>query len=386
MFGPGAAEAERALVKTPEEMGESLIRRRHELDVQELLWSIDAARFLATDEGERQGFSSSGDYLRLNCHMTTPQVLDRIDVGQQVAKMPESFQAVMRGEIGFGHLVQMAKTAAALEGSPTASKFEEAPLLAHAKEESVGRLHYTCLHARHSLDPQRYAEDEAETVELRSLEIKAGGDGMASVSGYLDSAGAAILRKALEPLARKSGKDDCRKRKQRLADALVELACGGKPAQIQVTTSVETLVGLAGASAAEMDFSLPISARTVERMACDCNVVRVLLAADSSVIDVGRSTRVITAAMKRALLARDGGCRWPGCDRAGHWCEGHHLVYWTRGGTTELDNLVLLCHRHHRLVHECGWQLVNCDGREGGPLLALPPPTPLSTSRPRGPD
>ena len=386
MFGPAAAEAELALVKTPEELGESLIRRRHELDFQELLWSIDAARFIATDEGDRQGFSSSGDYLRVNCHMTTPQVLDRIDVGQQLEKMPESFQAMMRGEIGFGHLVQMAKTAAALGQSPSAASFDEAPLLERAKEETVGRLHYTCMHVRHSLDPQRYVKDETEMVELRSLEIKAGGDGMTSVSGYLDSAGAAILRKALEPLARKSGKDDRRKRKRRVADALIELACGGKPAQVQVTTSVETLLGLAGAPAAEMDFSLPISASMVERIACDCNVVRVLLAADSSVIDVGRSTRVISAAMRRALTVRDGGCRWPGCDRSGQWCEGHHLLYWTRGGTTELDNLVLLCHRHHRLVHEGGWQLVKCDAGQGGQFLALPPPTQLSSRRPRGPD
>jgi hypothetical protein len=383
VFGPPVAEAALAVLKTPAELGESLIRRRHELDVQELLWSLDAARFMGTDEHEREGFNSAGDYLRVNCHLSTPQVLDRIDVGQQVEKMPESFQAVMRGEIGFGHLVHIARTAAAVAGSDTAAPFDEAPLLERAKEETVGRLHYTTLHARHALDPQRYAQDEAETVELRSLQIKAGGEGMASISGYLDSAGAAILRKALEPLARKSGKGDHRKRKQRLADALIELASGAKPAEVQVTTSIETLMGLAGAPAAEMEWSLPLSARTVERMACDCNVVRVLLGADSAVIDVGRSTRVISPALRRALAARDGGCRWPGCDRQTSWCEGHHLVHWINGGETEPGNLALLCYRHHRMVHEGGWQLVKCDD---GRLRTIRPPASMRSGWARGPD
>ena len=387
MFGPAAAEAELALVKTPQELGESLIRRRHELDFQELLWSVDAARFLKTDDSLLGEFDNAGDYLRVNCHLTVPQVLDRIDVGQQLERMPESFQAFMSGEIGFGHLVKMAKTAAALSGSATAAPFDERPLLEHARQETVGRLHYTCLNARHALDPQRYAEDEAEAVELRSLEIGSGRDGMASISGYLDSTGAAILRKALSPLARKSGKDDDRPRKKRWADALVELAAGPTPAQLQVTTTVETLMGLAGSPAAEMDFGVPISARVVERMACDCSVVRVLLGADSAVIDVGRATRTIGPALRRALVARDGGCQWPGCERPAHWCEAHHLVHWTRGGETQPGNLVLLCYRHHRMVHEGNWQLVKCDGAgsgETGEMLAIPP---APRWRPcRGPD
>ena len=205
---------------------------------------------------------------------------------------------------------------------------------------------------------------------------------MVSVKGFFDSAGAAALRKALEPLARKAGKDDQRKRKRRLADALVQLATGAKPAQLQVTASIETLMGLAGAPAAEMEFSLPISGRTVERMACDCSVVRVLLGADSSVIDVGRSTRKISPALRRGIKARDGGCRWPGCDRPAYWSEVHHLQHWVNGGPTELGNLVLLCYHHHRKVHEGGWQLVKCDE---GQLLTIAPPMRFKP-RSRGPD
>jgi len=202
------------------------------------------------------------------------------------------------------------------------------------------------------------------------------------------------VRSALEPLARRSGKDDHRKRDRRLGDALVEAAHrlldGGRLPQratqrphLQVTTTLETLLGHTGSPAADLEFSIPISAKAVERIACDCNVTRILLNSDSAVIDVGRSKRVINPAQRRALNVRDKGCRWPGCDRPATWTSGHHLVHWTRGGPTDLPNLVLLCHRHHWMVHEGRWQLVKTSG---GQLLTIPPPFGFSRQIARGPD
>ncbi len=382
MFGSPEEEAALLALYTPEERGERLIRDRRLLDLLELMWSADAVKYMRTNDYERQGFNTPLEFMRISCHMTMPQVIDRIDVGLHIDDMPESTQAMTAGEVGFAHLVQMARFAEQLRQSETSAPFDEAPLLTAARDESVGKLHYMCRNMRHSLDPTGYANEEAEAVELRSLEISSGGDGLVSVKGTLDSAGAAALRQALEPLAKKCGKGDKRKRKQRLADALVELATGAQPAQLQVTASVETLLGLAGAPPGSMEFSLPIGAPTVERLACDSNIVRVLLAADSTVIDVGRSTRKVSPAMRRALEARDGGCRWPGCGRPGRWSEAHHLLHWAREGETKLDNLLLLCYRHHRYVHEGKWQIVKCaDGR----ILTIPPPTKVG-AYPRGPD
>ena len=73
---------------------------------------------------------------------------------------------------------------------------------------------------------------------------------------------------------------------------------------------------------------------------------------ESEVLDVGRTTRVVPAAIRRALALRDKGCAHPGCTRPHHWCDAHHKVHWVDGGETSLDNLVLLCRRHHRMVHE----------------------------------
>ncbi len=201
------------------------------------------------------------------------------------------------------------------------------------------------------------------------------------ISGLLDPVGGAVVRAALEPLAQPSGDHDDRNRDQRFADAMVELAGGGKPAEIQVTASIATLKGLAGAPAGEMEFSVPLSSSTVQRMACDCSVTRVLLDQESVVVDMGRSKRVIANALRNALKIRDGHCQWPGCERPASWCDGHHVVHWIDGGATDLSNLVLLCRRHHRMVHEGGWQLIRTEDRQ---IVTIAPT--VTFGLPRGPD
>jgi hypothetical protein len=297
------------------------------------------------------------------------------------------------GEIGFAHLALIARTAAALAESPTAKPFDETRLLDKARDFSVGRFRNFCHHMRHAADPQGYAAEEAQGVEARTLSLSSGESGMVWVNGVLDAEGGAVLRTALEPLARRAGKGDDRKRDRRLADALVELAHhsldnglvpqrASQRAHLQVTATLETLLQRAGAQAADLEFSLPISAASVERLACDCNVTRVLLGQDSAVIDVGRSSRKVKPATRRALNVRDRGCRWPGCDRPASWSSGHHLVHWSRGGLSDLANLVLLCYRHHWMVHEGKWQVIKTDD---GHVLAIPPQMDMLVHPARGP-
>ncbi|MFI5282141.1 MAG: DUF222 domain-containing protein [Candidatus Dormibacterales bacterium] len=361
-----------------EELRERLIRKRHAIDLMELSFAEDAAGFAALNEHDELGYVSAIDWIRFNCHMTSGGAADRVAVGQAMDRIPRSLEAVAHGEIGLAHVTVMARTADALQ-----DRFDERRLIDFAREHSAGKFHYFCRHARHAADAAGYVAEEVEQVENRRLTLSTWIDGTMVLSGVLDAFGGAALRTALEPLARRSGDGDRRERDRRLADALVELASGGRQqASLQVTSSVETLLGLAGAPAADVEFSLPISAKAVERLACDCSVTRVLLDSDSVVIDVGRSRRVVSGAARRALNARDGSCRWPGCDRPPSWSVAHHVVHWVNGGTTDLDNLVLLCHRHHWMVHEGGWQLVRVrDGR----MLAIPPSVTFG-SRPEGPD
>jgi hypothetical protein len=348
---------------TDDQVARELIETEHLIGLLQLKASRLAAELSATDVWDREGYNNAGDWMRFKCHVTNTVAWDRILVGETVGRLPESEQAVYDGEIGYAHLKVIARTA-----DTVGKAFDESKLLPLALETSPGKFYYKSLHYRHAVDAKVYRDEQAELVENRRLSLSTAEDGCLLVSGVLDPVGGAAVRTALEPLARKSGAGDDRPREQRYADALVELACGGKPANLHVTATVETLKGMAGAAGGEMEFSLPLSSSTIERLACDCNVTRVLMSEASVVIDIGRSRRVIAGPAKRALNARDGHCVWPGCERPASWCDGHHLVHWTRGGPTDLDNLVLLCHRHHWKVHEGGWQLVRTDDHRVVPI------------------
>lgn len=361
----------------PEEVGWELIHLRHQCERLELDFSMSAAAFASTDEYDRQGSVSPIDWVRHQCHMGRGAAADRVTVGQLASALRESVRATVEGEIGFAHLALIARTGAAVAG-PESSSLDEGPLLEKAREFSVGRFRNFCEQARHAANADRYVQGEIDAVEARSLTIRQGQNGLVSLRGTLDPQGGAAVMTALQPLARRTGKDDHRRRERRLADALIEHAMhsldnapggSGKRPHLQVTTTLETLLGRTGAPAADLEFSLPISAAAVERIACDCNVTRILLGSDSAVIDVGRSRRVISPATRRALKARDRGCIWPGCDRPAAWTSGHHLVHWAHGGPTDLPNLVLLCHRHHWMVHEGGWQIARVDGQ----VQTIPP-------------
>jgi Domain of unknown function (DUF222) len=344
-----------------------LVALRQQIDRLERRFSQLAAAFAQTEFWDDEGSNSAIDWMRFNCRMTSTAAADRVAVGNRLADLGQSCQAMEAGEIGFAHLTVMARTANAV-----GQAFDEGKLLELARENSPGKFFYKSMHYRHAVDARAYNREQAELVEKRALRLNTAEDGCLLISGILDPAGGALVRVALEPLARPSGAHDDRQVEQRFADALVELASKGgrrQYVQMQVTASIETLLGLVGAPGAETDFTLPVSAATVQRWACDCSLTRVLMQ-DSVVIDVGRAERVIKGPRRRALIARDGHCQWTGCERPASWCDGHHLVHWTHGGGGEIENQVLLCGRHHWKVHEGGWQLIKTDD---GRILPVAP-------------
>lgn len=354
-----------------------LVALRQQIDRLELRFSQFAAAFAKTEHWDDEGSNSAVDWMRFNCRMTSTAAADRLAVGTRLADLGQSAQAMEAGEIGFAHLTVMARTANAV-----GKAFDEAKLLKLARDNSPGKFHYKCMHFRHSVDPKAYADVQAGLVDARSLRLSTAEDGCLLISAALDPVGGAVVRTALEPLAKPSGTHDDRKPEQRYADALVELSSkGGKQnIQMQVTAPIETLLGLIGAPGADVEFSLPVSSATVERWACDCSITRVLMK-DSVVIDVGRAERVIKGPRRRALMARDKHCQWTDCGRPASWCDGHHFVHWTRGGGGEIENQILLCGRHHWKVHEGGWQLIRSDDGRVVPVA----PT-ITFGRPRGPD
>src|SRR6266567_3051157 len=250
-------------------IAEELIRRRQKIDQDELEFSRLAAVFAETDEYDEQGFDSPISWIKTNCHMTGGAAADRICVGEQVQRLERSSAAMAAGGIGFPHFALIARTSAAV-----GERLNEVKLLREATRLSVARFRNACMHARHAADSEAVAAEEAQGAEARSLTLTTADDGVVLVNGILDKVGGAALRTALEPLARRAGRDDDRHLDRRMADALVDVAMHAldtglvpQRTHLQVTTSLETLLGLGGAPAAEMVVALPISAKAVERLA-----------------------------------------------------------------------------------------------------------------------
>ena len=125
--------------------------------------------------------------------------------------------------------------------------------------------------------------------------------------------------------------------------------------QVVLHVEAETLKAEGEPGRSELEDGTRVSAETSRRLSCDAGLVRIRHAPDGSVLDAGRRTRTISPALRRALEARDQGCRFPGCGL--RFTEGHHVKHWADGGETSLGNTLLLCRHHHRLVHEEGWKV-----------------------------
>ena len=282
------------------------------------------------------------------------------------------------------------------QASVVVDAVERLPLAEHVRRrgeqvllEEAGRLNATDLHraGRHLasvVDPDRDERDAEKALDRedraahlgRFLTVSEDGCGGIRVRGRGSVEDGAVLRAALLPLTKPvpevdpvtcEEQPDPRDHGARMWDGLVQLARhaldtdlppashGARP-RVAVTIDAETFRGdVAGVGLTEDGLDLPGSA--VRRLACDGDLVRVLLDADGCVLDVGRSQRLVTPAIWTALVARDAHCAFPGCTRPPVMCHAHHIRHWIHGGVTSLDNLVLLCGHHHRTIHHTPWQV-----------------------------
>lgn len=202
--------------------------------------------------------------------------------------------------------------------------------------------------------------------EQRTLTFRSAGDGMTHIEGVLPNEIAQGLRRTLNHLAgqqRLDGTD--RTRQQRSVDAVGDLVgayergevVGGRNVpRLIVTTTLENLENRAGvATNAEGEL---VTSAEIDQLCCDAKIHRYVADQHGAVLNFGRGRRTASPQQFLALVARDQGCRHPGCDRPPHWCEAHHLrEFSAHGGFTNVDELVLLCHHHHHALHDSSWVL-----------------------------
>ncbi len=289
-------------------------------------------------------------------------------------------EALAAGDISPSHAAVLAYGTHDLP--PEAAAEAEPVLLAAAGRLDPPRLRQVVAHLHDVADPDSADERVQRQHQRRGLWVSPTLAGMVAIDGLLEPEAGETLLTALEPLARPASAEDDRSGSQRRADALAELARraleggrlptgGGVRPQLTVTIDLASLLGHPGTADGEVAWMGPLPTETARRLACDAAVTRVLVTrhhdhpagdhhpvqeagdlaarlratmvrlppalggAPTQPLEVGRATRVVAAAQRAALAVRDGGCRFPGCDRPPAWCEAHHLRHWVHGGTTD---------------------------------------------------
>ena len=263
----------------------------------------------------------------------------------------------------------------------------EALLLEHAGSLNASDLKVAGEHLWEVIDPEGYAREEEKRVKKhersahldRFLKIVDDGLGGVKVSGRGTSEDAAVIKTALAALAAPVAEDladtdpdsgcsgkDTRDHGARMWDALVDTcqraldseqlpSSHGRKPRVSVIVEYEKLRD--GVGMATLDTGDRLSATAVRKLACDAEIIPVVMCRDGVILDVGRASRLVTPGIWDALVVRDRFCAFPGCRRAPIGCDAHHIVAWIDGGETSLDGLVLLCRLHHTLIHHTAWEV-----------------------------
>jgi Domain of unknown function (DUF222) len=401
---PDAARADRVLAL------QGLADRLHGQLLAELA-EVDARGAAGAEQGVPA--PSTASWLQARLRMSAGAASGLVRTARALYRGPlvATGQALADGELSPAHAQVLA---ASNHDLPTHVVAEAEPvLLAAARRLDPPRLRRVITHLRRVADPDGADHHTEHQHQQRGLWVSSTWKGMVAVNGLLDPEAGQTLLAALEPLARPSDARDERSASQRRADALAELArrhleagrlpqTGGVRPQLLVTVDLDSLLDHPGGVGGDTDAVGPLDPETCRRLACDGAVTRVLVSrhphprhdpggdgslaaqlqaaatrlpatlggAPTQPLEIGRTSRVVSAAQRAALVVRDGGCAVTGCDRPPAWCEAHHLVHWLHGGPTDLAYLALVCRAHHRAVHEGGWRL----GRDPDVRLTAIPP------------
>ncbi len=358
-----------------EALGEGLIQIRESgIDPLEAVFASGVRRFDKSGEFAADGAVSVIAWLKWKCKLSGGAAAERVEIARQLDKLPQTEAAFASGTVGYQHVALMAQAAGHVGAA--AVRKEETRLLQSAMTMDPGQFVSVAKSFEHRVDAEGALTEANRAHQRRYLHLGEPQDGMVRIDGLLDAEGGATLRTALQPFMQPM-KDDSRSYGQRQHDALIELCrqrggdkrdgAGPRP-QLIIRASLDTLAGIPGAPAGELEGGGTVPAATVQRYACDSAISRIMGRGELE-HELSHATRTIPPSTRRALEARDQHCVFSGCDRRPSWCDGHHLVWWTRGGPTTLANLGLLCRAHHRLVHEGGWTLERRDGR----FKAIPP-------------
>ena len=260
-------------------LGEALIQIREAgIDPLEAVFATGVRRFDRSGEYRADGALSLTAWLRWKCKLSGGAAMERVEVARQLEKLPETQAAFANGEVGFQHVAVLAHTAEHV--GVAAVRKEEGRLLQAALTMDPGQFTTVAKNFEHGVDSAGALAEANRAYQRRYFHIGEPQDGLVRLDGMLDAEGGATLRTALQAFM-KPVKDDPRSYGQRNADALVELGrqgtgskrdgAGPRP-QLIIRASLDTLAGIKGAPAGELEGGGTVPAETVQRIACDSAV------------------------------------------------------------------------------------------------------------------
>ncbi len=310
------------------------------------------------------GCSDCAQWMDLKLKISRKTALEKVRVARALWHVPVIDEAFGEGKLSYSQVRALTRVA---------DRSNQEQLLDYALGTTACHLERYCQRLRNG--DEDVAGVEARQQQRSRAVYMVVNDGVMTVN--LPPAELALVQQALEKLVAALPDDPERDYFASRADALVEMAQqtlageagsqnNGDNYQVLVHVDADALDGAGG----ESDLPLP----TVKRLCCDGGVVPVIKR-NGEVLDVGRKQRVVPTAMKRALAARDRTCRFPGCHHT-QFLDAHHIKHWCDGGETSLNNLVLLCSHHHRLLHEQGFQM---KPHQGGFYFARPDGRPIES-------
>jgi hypothetical protein len=360
-------------------------------------------------EGWYGGFKSCAHWLSWRTSLSPGAARERVRVARTLEDLPLLSEAMRKGELSCSKARALTRVA---------TPANEADLVEFARHATAAHVEKVVAGMR---KVDRIEEERLERARhaKRELWLIPEPDGSYVIRGRLDPEVGAVLAKALEAADEKLHPEWKTRREvpapQRRADALglvaegalgTGIGEGSRADRFQVVVHVQAATDAAGPGLAVAASSLAlehspatdaeqpritsniehgprVSAETSRRLSCDASRVVMTHAPDGGVLDVGRRTRTVPPALRRALQHRDGGCRFPGCTN--RFCDAHHMKHWKDGGETKLANLILLCRFHHRAIHEEGFGVeiealseVRFTDPAGRPLPEVPLPPPIA--------
>ncbi len=326
---------------------------RHHLDVE---WTESLACFEVRDGPSLGGYPSLVAYLRHRVRIAAGRASRYVSMARAARKFRATLASWRHRQITTDQAEMLFRAARRLPDKYPAAEHVLLEIVGDSADETDRMLGYW------TRQVDEGTVGPAAQLQRRRLDYGRRPNGMIEGGFALtETAGEAFIA-ALDAAMPPAGPGDDRSPPQRRHDALEDLVrdfllgdtpadVGGERPHVNVMVDVAALEGVAG-GLHQTEAGRVLDTETIRTLACDSSVARIVWKGESEILDVGRRTRVVPTALRRAVIARDRHCVWRGCNRPPRWCDVHHIISWADGGETSLGNLCLLCRYHHTLLHD----------------------------------